>query len=159
MATSRRGHRWYLDSATAGQRDPRFRGRVDPAGISVARFEETLGRNSFLPILAGKIVPRPDGGSEVVGRVDLPRGVPAVLWVLLLVGGALLLAILGAGEAATVRGSGQAIPFIAIPIAISVFGLFLVRAGLRSFDHAAPKLIGDVADLLEGRPTYDHLNG
>jgi len=35
---------------------------------------------------------RTDGGSEVVGTVDLPRGVPAVLWVLLLVGDASLLA-------------------------------------------------------------------
>jgi hypothetical protein len=59
MVTSHRGSTWYLDPRNAVLRDPRFRGDAGPSWISLARFEDAVGRNSFVPWLQGRVEPAP----------------------------------------------------------------------------------------------------
>jgi hypothetical protein len=69
----------YLHADSVGHREPRFRGTVGPSSLSIARFEETLGRNSFVPFLEGTLTTGQNGGTEIRGSVGLSRSVRLLL--------------------------------------------------------------------------------
>lgn len=152
--TSRRGHTWYLDSHTAGLPDPRFRGAVGPSWFSVARFSETLGRNSFVPWVAVQVQPNEEGGSALTGTVGLVRAVRVVMLVIAASGGLILLASLTTGMALLASGHlGKSIPFVLIPLAIGCLAVLVMIRGLRSLARDTSKVVHDVSDALDATTT------
>lgn len=149
--TSSRSRGRFLDGRTAGRPEPLFRGHVGASGLEVARFSETLGRNSFYAVLAAEIRPLNDGGSELEGAAGLAKGVRLLIPVLLIVGGLMLLAFFGAGVSSLASGHvGSSLPFLLIPVGLGAFGGGLISTGVRSSRTDTAKLVEEVRDVLDG---------
>jgi hypothetical protein len=147
--TERQGSLWYLTGANIGKKAPRFRGRAD-SELHIAQFEETLGRNSFVPFLDARLVPILDGGTEINGSIGLSKSVRRFLSVLLTVGGLILTAILVVGVVQLAQGHlSPGIPFVVGFIGFGGFGTLVFRSGSRSFHSGIPSLITDVASLVD----------
>jgi hypothetical protein len=130
--TSRRGHRWFLDPGAAGTSAPLLRGSVTPALVHVARFPETLRRNSFVAWFDGRLQPTADGGTDISGVVGISRPVLRVSVLLIAANLLVLVPLLVTGLVLLVgRGETGAIALVLVPLAIVTFESLLVRAGLR----------------------------
>ena len=148
-ATERQGSLWYLSGANIGKKAPRFRGRAD-SELHIAQFEETLGRNSFVPFLDARFDPAPGGGTQINGSIGLSGSVRSFLPVLLTVGGLILTALLVVGVVQLAQGHlSPGIPFVIGVIAFVGFGTLFFRGGSRSFQSGIAPLITDVARLVE----------
>jgi hypothetical protein len=149
--TSSRGHLWYLNPATATQLDPQFRGKVGPGGLELARFRETLGRNSFYAVITGQVEPVTKGDSELRGAVGLVRPVALLLPVLVFGGSIILLGVFTGGVASLVAGhTTNGIPFVLGPVLLAVFEGMLIRWGIRNVQADGVKLVEEVRCLLDG---------
>lgn len=150
-ATSSRGFRWYLSPRTALLPDPQFRGKVSPPGLAIARFPETLGRNSFYAVLTGQLEPVPGGTSELRGAVGLARPVAFLLPVTVICGGIILLAGFSGGVASLLTGHvADGVPFVLIPLLLVALEGLLIRWGMKNVQRDAVKLVEEVCCLLDG---------
>lgn len=148
--TERQGSLWYLKSGNAGHTDPRFRGKVTPSRISIARFDETLGRNSFVPYLEARLTTRPDGGTDLQGSIGLSGSTRRVMSLMSVLGGLLLAIALIVGIVLMVQGHWvSALPPLLIPLGIAGLGVALTISGMRSLHQRVQPLLSEVVDLLE----------
>ena len=74
-ATSQVGYRYYLNTSNAGNAASKFRGVKKPLHpVQIARWESTLGRDSFVAWLCADLIDDGRGGTEVRGWVGVdPR--------------------------------------------------------------------------------------
>lgn len=72
---------WNRDPRNA-HHDPRLLGTVDPWQMSVARYPDAAGRNSFAPWLSVRSEAAGDGGTTLTGTIGLHSGVRAGLVVM-----------------------------------------------------------------------------
>jgi hypothetical protein len=147
--TSQRGYAWYFNSKNIGRPDPQLRGDVDPSRILVARFQNSLAQNSFVPWLDIRPEPSAEGGTILTGRIGLHPAAKVLLPVLAAGGGLVPLSGLVAGVAQLVSGRLiGALPFVLIPLALGAGTLGFNVAGLRSLEREIPKLIQDMNGIL-----------
>jgi hypothetical protein len=147
--TTDRGSGWYLDARTAGQPDPRFRGTVSPAWISVARFAEAIRRNSFVPWLQGRMEPSADGGTRVVGRVGPRPELRVMLAVIAAVWSIISLAALTAGLVQAAAGHLAGLLATLVPLGMAALLTGVTAAGQASVTREIPRLIGAVNGVLD----------
>jgi hypothetical protein len=153
--TTRQGFSWYLAARNVGAPDPRFRGDVGPSRILIARFEDTLGRNSFAPWLDIRAEPAADGGTILTGRIGLHPFVGVLIPVILGAGCLMMLGLFSAGVVQLASGQvGQALPFVSLPLIAIAFMVGGNAAGLRSLERGIPELIRDMNEIL-GAPSDD----
>jgi hypothetical protein len=146
--TERQGSLWHLSGTNIGKKAPRFRGRAD-SELHIAQFEETLGRNSFVPFLDARIEPTPGGGTEINGSIGLGGSVRSFLCVSYRRRNDLT-ALLVVGVVQLAQGQlSPGIPFVVGVIAFVVFRLLFFRSGSRSFHGGITPLIADVARLVD----------
>jgi hypothetical protein len=155
MVTSHRGSTWYLDPRNAVLPDPRFRGDAGPSWISLARFEDAAGRNSFVPWLQGRLEPAAGGGTTIAGSVGLNPAVKAVIPVIAGGGGLIALSALAGGVALLAAGhlSGL-LPAVLIPLALITLLVSVNVVGMRSLEREIPKLIQEVNGILDSTATF-----
>jgi hypothetical protein len=155
MVTSHRGSTWYLDPRNAVLRDPRFRGDAGPSWISLARFEDAVGRNSFVPWLQGRLEPAAGGGTTFTGRVGLNPAVKAVIPVIAGCGGLIALSALAGGVALLAAGHlGGLLPGVLIPLALITLLVSVNVVGMRSLEREIPRLIQEVNGVLGSTATF-----
>ena len=151
-ATDHQGSLWYLRSENIGRADPKFRGRVDSGGIAIARFDETLGRNSFVPFLEGTLATGPNGATELRGSVGLNSNVRVMVSLMTIVGSLIAAAVFVTGIVLLAQGHGlAAVPALLIPLVIVGFGSALVLGGMKSLRGRVEPLLSDVQTLLDSR--------
>jgi hypothetical protein len=152
-ATGHQGSLWYLRSENIGHKEPRFRGRVDATSLSIARFEETLTRDSFVPFLEATLAPGSNGGTDLRGSVGLNRSVRLLLWLMMPVGGLIVAVIFTVGVVLLVQGHGlSALPALLIPLVIAGFGTALVVGGMRRLRRRVEPLLADLMQIVESPP-------
>lgn len=144
--TAERGYSWFLASENIGRPDPRFRGQIGPSRILVARFEDSLRQNSFVPWL--HLIPEPsaDGGTILAGTIGLRSDARVVI---LMTTGLASLISLSMLAAVVVSGQLSGAPFILISLAMVAVSVGFDIAGPRSLEREIPKLIGEVNELLD----------
>lgn len=147
--TTRRGFSWYLDARTAGVPDPLFRGVVAASWISVARFRQASGRNSFVPWLQGRLEPSADGGTLVTGRVGPQPAVRAVLGVMAAVWALISIAALAGGLSAVAAGHFIGLLAVLVPFGMAALLAGVVVAGRVSVVREIPSLIQAVNAVLD----------
>lgn len=153
--TTRQGFSWYLAAKNVGAPDPRFRGDVGPSRILVARFDDTLGRNSFAPWLDTRAEPAADGGTILTGRIGLHPFVRVLIPVILGAGTLMMLGLLVAGAVQLAAGRfGQSLPFVVLPPIAIAFMVGCNATGLRSLERGIPELIREMNEIL-GSPPRD----
>jgi hypothetical protein len=149
--TTDRGSSWYLDSRTAMQPDPRFRGVVFGSSIRIARFSQAAGRNSFVPWLEGQIEPAAGGHAVFTGRVG-PDPAVRVMVVIFVVVATLVVPGAAAGVVSLIAAGhvSDIAPVILIPggLAALVFGMAV--GGRRYVAKEIPRLIREVNTVLDG---------
>jgi hypothetical protein len=124
---------------------------VEPEGLELARFSETLGRNSFYAVITGRVQPVNKGNSELRGAVGLVRPVALLLPLLLFGGSVIVLSAFSGGVASLVAGNvANGVPLMLIPVLLAVFGGVLLRWGIRNVREDAVKLVEEVRYLLDG---------
>ena len=149
--TSRRGNPYYLRSRAGGTPEPIFRGSIEGEYLSVARFSETLGRNSFVAVMSGRISGIPDRGSSIVAAVGIAGFVRVFLWVFVILGTVILGSLFGAGIAGCISGKAlPSIPFLLIPLIITAGALSLLRGGGKFVRTSAETLIREVCAVVDG---------
>ena len=139
---------WHLHSANAGRPDPRLRGTVEPGWISVARWREAAGRNSFAPWLDARL----EGTGEttmLTGRVGLARSLADLLPLLGGIGSLVILLIFVTGVVGLAQGHLDDLPFVLVPPGMIVFLVVFVGAGMRSLHHHTPQLIAEINAILD----------
>jgi hypothetical protein len=155
MVTTHRGAAsWYLDPRTAGHPTPRLRGDVDPSRISVARWEDTNGRNSFTPWLDVRLEPTARGGTTLTGTIGLRPEVQGLMPVITGVGGLIATAVIAAGAVQLVHGNVSALPLMLGPLAMIAILAVVNVAGLRSLERDIPKLIQETNSVLDSTATF-----
>ncbi len=147
--TTSRGSGWYLDSRTAGLPDPLFRGTVGQSWISVARFREANGRNSFVPWLQGHMEPSADGGTRVAGRVGPQPVARVMVAITAVVLGLMSAAVLAAGLAQAAAGHFIGLPIVLVPLGIAAAPVGVIAAGQVSVQREIPRLITAVNGVLD----------
>jgi hypothetical protein len=155
LVTTQRGTTsWYLDPRTAGRPDPRLRGDVGPSRLSVARFEDASGRNSFAPWLDARLEPDPGGGTTLRGRIGLHPAVRILIPLIAGVGGLIAVAAVLGGIALLVHGhlSGL-LPAVLIPLGMTAFFAGFNVVGLRSLERDIPKLVEEMNSILDSTAT------
>ncbi|MCW2749781.1 MAG: hypothetical protein JWR83_891 [Aeromicrobium sp.] len=147
--TSADGYRWFLSPTNAAQPSPAFRGTVTGQHIHVARFDATLGRNSFVAWLDADMRESPSGGARLDGTIGLASGW-SFLWPWMLLGNAVLFGgwIAFAVNLLLSNRPLQAVPLIVIPIVALTGEAIGLRAGLRSMRADVTKLKVALADAL-----------
>jgi hypothetical protein len=155
VTTQRGSTSWYLDPRNASRPDPRLRGDVGPSRISVARFEDAAGRNSYAPWLDARLESAAGGGTTLTGRVGLHPAVTVLIPMIAGVGGLLALGALAGGVALLVSGhlSGL-LPAVLIPLALTAFIVSFNTVGLRSLERDIPKLIQEMNEILGSTATF-----
>lgn len=122
VTTSRGPTAWYLDPRTVRRPEPRFRGEISPARVTLFRFTAGAGRNSFFPVLDVRPGQRADGGTTLSGEIGMG---PARALLPVLTGTACLvsLGLLAAGVAQLIAGHliGLA-PALAFPLPVADTG-------------------------------------
>lgn len=141
---------WYPRSQNVGKKAPQLQGSVEH-GLYVARFDETLGRNSFVPYLDAQFEALSGGGTEIRGTIGLSRSVTALLPVIQIVGAVVLLIVFVVGVVQLAEGHlSPGIPFVLGVVILGAFGTAFFRSGSRSFHSRVDPLIDDVTKLIEG---------
>ena len=141
---------WYPRSQNVGKKAPILRGSVEH-GLYVARFDETLGRNSFAPYLDAQLEAVSDGGTEIRGTIGLSRSVTALLPIMQIVGAVVLLIVFVVGVVQLAEGHlSPGIPFVIGVIILGVFETALFRSASRSFHTRVEPLITDVTKFIDG---------
>ena len=140
---------WYPRSQNVGKRAPLLRGSVEH-GLYVARFDETLGRNSFVPYLDAQFEALSGGGTGIRGTIGLSRSVTALLPAMQIVGAVVLLIVFVVGVVQLAEGHlSPGIPFVLGVGILGTFGAAFFRSGSRSFHSRVEPLISDVTRLIE----------
>jgi hypothetical protein len=147
VTTQRSAFSWRMDPANDRRADPLLGGTLGPAWISVARFEDTAGRNSFAPWLRARLESNGEG-TTLTGTVGLAPAVARLLPALIAAGGLIFACLLVAGIALLARGHLNGLPFVLGPLALAGFFALIITAGLRSLDRHVPLLIEDVNEIL-----------
>ena len=125
----------YLSFST----DCEFTGKTVPAGFSIRPYPQ--GRNSFLPVIEGRILPK-DGGSEVMLRMKLRSSVKVFMAVWFGGMGFFFLCGLAAGLADSFEDAWQ---LMATAAGLFAAGQILMRV---SFLHSARKAQQRLRELL-----------
>jgi hypothetical protein len=147
VTTSQSALSWHLHSADAGRPDPRLRGIVEPGWISVARWRDAAGRNSFAPWLNASL----NGTGEtttLTGRVGLARSLADLLPLFGGIGSLIVLLILVTGVVGLAQERLDDLPFVLAPVGMVVFFTVFVSAGMRSLHHNTPELIAEINEIL-----------
>ena len=148
VTTWRTATSWYLDPATVGRSVPRLRGQVSPSRISVARFDDAAGRDSFTPWLNGRLEQAPGGGATLTGTIGLQPAVAVLLPVITGVGGLLATGAVATGATLLGRGHLSGMRAVLIALAVTAFTAGLAVVGLRSLERKIPKLVEEMNAIL-----------
>ena len=144
---------WHLEAANAGRPDPRLRGTVEPGWISVARWREAAGRNSFAPWLDARL----EGTGEttmLTGRVGLARSLADLLPLFGGIGSLIILLLFVTGVVGLAQGRFDDLPFVFAPVGMVVFFTVFVSAGMRALHHNTPQLIAEINEILGSTAAY-----
>ena len=138
---------WHLDAAHAGRPDPRLRGTVEPGWISVARWRDAGGRNSFAPWLDARLE-GPGETTTLTGRVGLASALADLLPFFGGLGSLIILLLFVTGVVGLAQGHLDDLPFVLVPPGMVVFLIVFVGAGMRSLHHNTPELITEINEIL-----------
>jgi hypothetical protein len=146
---SARGAGWYLDPKATGMPDPRLRGDIGQSGIHVARFRDTMGRNSFVPWLDARIEPGFGGGAVLTGTIGPWPGSAGFASAMIVIFSFMALAGVVAGTAAlAVSGSIRVLPVLLIPFGIGVIGIIIIVFNGKKLSRHVLALVQEVNDIL-----------
>jgi hypothetical protein len=147
VTTQRSAFSWHMAPANDRRADPLLRGTLGPAWISVARFEDTAGRNSFAPLLTARLESTGER-TTFTGTIGLVPAMAKLLPVLIVAGGLIPACLLAAGLSQLARGHLNGLPLVLGPLALAAFFALIITAGLRSLDRHVPLLIKEVSAIL-----------
>jgi hypothetical protein len=149
VTTRRTVASWYLDSRNALRADPRLRGEIGPARISVVRFADSGGRNSFLPRLDARLESDTGGGTTLTGTVGIRPEARAAGRIIGAGAGLIVAALFAAGAARLVSGHIDGLlPGVLAPVAAIAAAWGFEAMGVRSLRQDIPRLIGEVHEIL-----------
>jgi hypothetical protein len=148
VTTTRSALSWHTDAANVKRPDPRLRGTIGPEWISVARWRDAAGRNSFAPWLNARLE-GPVDETTLTGRVGLARSVASTLPTFGATAGLILVVILVSGVAGLARGQLHALPFVLGPLGMALFLIAFMTAGFRSLGQKTLPLLAEVNALLD----------
>jgi len=152
--TTARGTGWLLDPKTAGLPEPRLRGEVGAQAIRVARFQDSAGRNSFLPWLTLTVEPDGRGGTVLTGTVGPWLGAPAFVGAYAMIFSCVALAGLIAGPTAlAATGSARALPVLLVPVFVGALGVLVLVVCRNSLPRHVSALLREVSDILGASAT------
>jgi hypothetical protein len=154
VTTTRTSESWYLDARTAVLPDPRFRGDVGPASISIVRFDGVHGRGgvSFSPRLDVRPEPAAGGGTTLTGTIGVDPYTKDFIRATTVGAGLLSLALIAAGTANLVGGHIIGLLFVLAPLflagrfgSVSVLGLPFLEEHIAKLIEDANKTLGSTA--------------
>jgi hypothetical protein len=154
VTTRRSAAFWYLDSRTALRPDPRLRGEISLAQISVVLFPGG-GKNSYRPRLDVRLEPAAEGGTMLTGTVGMQPGARTAGRVINAVAALILLGFVAGGVSRLVAGhiDGLVLALLAPAVAIAL-AWGLEAAGVRSLRQDIPQLLGEVNEILGSAGTF-----
>lgn len=117
--------------------------------MSVSRFDQAIGRNSFVPRLQGRMEVSADGGTRVAGRIGPQPAVPPLLAVMAVVCGLISVAALAAGLAEAAAGHFIGLLVVLVPVGMAAGLLGLTAAGRTSSEREIPRLVKAVNAVLD----------
>ena len=147
VATTRSAFTWHTDAANVKRPDPRLRGSIGLEWISVARWQDAAGHNSFAPWLNASL----DGTADettLTGRVGLARPVAGMLPTFGAIAGLILAVVLVSGVAGLARAQLHDLPFVLGPLGMALFLVAFMTAGFRSLRGRTPDLIAEINAIL-----------
>lgn len=147
VTTTRSAFSWHTDAANVKRPDPRLRGTIGPGGISVARWRDAAGRNSFAPWLNASLEGTADE-TTLTGKVGLATSVAGMLPAFGATAGLILVVIFLSGVAGLARGQLHDLPFVLGPLGMALFIVAFMTAGFRSLRGRTPDLIADINAIL-----------
>jgi hypothetical protein len=150
LVTAQRGlGAWYRDPQNFRRGDPQLLGLVGPGDISVGRYPEAAGRNSFAPWLEARLKANGDGGTTLTGSIGLRGGVGIVLVVMAV--GAAVIAVAAEAGGIGMLATGQImglLPVVLSPLAWTALVTGVAFIGWRSLHHDSPKLVNELCGIL-----------
>lgn len=145
VTTGRGVSSWHLDPHNASRSSPRFRGSVTTSRISVARFEDTAGRNSFAPWLDARLETSATGQTTLTGSIGLHPAPRVLVPVIAAVASLIALGAVAGGIALMVSGHiSRSLPAVVIPLALIALLVAFNVAGLRALEQSIPKLVHEM---------------
>jgi hypothetical protein len=145
VTTQRSFTSWHLDAHNASCRAPQFRGTISQSWISVARFEDAAGRNSFAPWLQARLEGSVSGGTTLTGSIGLHPAVRVVIPILAAVAGLIAVSAFAGGVVMLISGHvSGALPAVLMPLALTAFIAGFYAAGLKTLNRAIPKLVQEL---------------
>jgi hypothetical protein len=150
-ATSTRGHSYYLTPSHPGKPAPILRGVNKPRyPVQVARWESTLGRDSFVAWLCARVVPDEGGGTVVSGWVGVDPRFPLGQWLFLSVGALVVACFVVLGTWLAFMGQPSALFLAAGGLAWAAIVASMYTFGARRCRQEGARLRKDVQTVLSG---------
>lgn len=148
---------WYRDPQNYiyHRGDPRLMGTVDLYQISVSRYPEAAGRNSFAPLLQAQMEAAAGGGTTLRGSIGLHPAVRVVLPAMAVVWGAAVLVPFAVGIGRLVTGHINGLLLTCLsPLLWAVPMVGITFIGVRSLKNGIPKLIDEICGILDASATF-----
>lgn len=151
-ATSIGGYRYYLKFANSGKPAPVLRGVKTPRyPVQVARWERTLGRDSFVAWLCARLAAGEDGGTVVSGWVGPDPRWPFAQWLFLSCGALMITCFVAVGTWVAVMGHPAALLLSAGGLAWASIVAATYTFGARRCRQDGVRLQEDVHTVLAAR--------
>ena len=150
--TAQRGlSAWYRDPQNYiyHRGDPRLLSTVDRLQISVSRYPEAAGRNSFAPLLQVRPEAAAGGGTILTGTIGLHPAVRVLLPAMAVFWAVATVVPFAVGIGMVVTGHVIGLLLAAVcPLAWAAPVVGIAFLGIRALDRDIPKLIRELCSIL-----------